>query len=824
MPELGFRIEASSKAFEILANNLYKDKILAVVRELSCNAFDAHVEAGKTHVPFEVSLPTSTTDQFRVRDFGKGLDNSQVEEIFTVFFASTKVGSSAYTGAFGLGAKTPFAIVNEFNVNSYQNGHVTKYLCHKKDGLPVIVLIGVEPTTLEDGLEISFSVANHKSDWATWHSKACLVFDAFKVKPNLNVNTNQVWYSCDLENYQSGEFWETLPNVRGTIVVQMGNVRYDVDIHMLPKIQSRYKSVLSYMWNYNGLCLHIPGKSIEITPSREEISYDPNTVEYLQDTISGFFTRYEKQIISKLNSAESYFDALDFIIHESQKNCKNLMFCAIPLAKLQYKNKSLLIDKNLINLDVKIPDAEGQDAVIGEMFLLEYDAGNDKFKTVSVDNLSGSKNHIQLNRYHDSVKLIFLRKDTVCRNPIAVRIAARDCLATCKNYKLFQVICVEEKYYDQFLKHTGMRQEKIKKLSECVVPTKTKKASIKKVVSSESKIIVKMIQWEIDKKSKQLKPVCQTHSFDFDKHDVIEEIKKLNDNEEELFYVTSRCHLDKVPKSCVTDSICNVFFGTADGTECTLGSFQNQVFNGQLKKIFLFKENSGTYEFLENLRDDCKVTNVYDKAQEILINAYNSSCFPEIVKCLVFEELFCTHSISFYKDTNDPENIEGLLNFYIPYKTRAMSHNALTDNQEIITKFDSSSLLTYNIFTGADKLSSYDVYKEFNICMIANFGYDFKQMANLCKKYKSVIRCFQDFRLYSTILNCVQIKFNKELLNKHFNDVSLQKLKNAILSLFQQFHVVLENDFSEEIYYKCVADLITRGIINISELDKHVVK
>ena len=70
----------------------------------------------------------------------------------------------------------------------------------------------------------------------------------------------------------------------------------------------------------------------------------------------------------------------------------------------------------------------------------------------------------------------------------------------------------------------------------------------------------------------------------------------------------------------------------------------------------------------------------------------------------------------------------------------------------------------------------------------------------------------------------IQIKFNKELLNKHFNDESLQKLKNAILSLFQQFHVVLENDFFEEIYYKCVADLITRGIINISELDKHVVK
>ena len=58
MSELGFRIEASSKAFEILANNLYKDKILAVIRELCCNAYDAQVESGNEMTPFDSSSNT----------------------------------------------------------------------------------------------------------------------------------------------------------------------------------------------------------------------------------------------------------------------------------------------------------------------------------------------------------------------------------------------------------------------------------------------------------------------------------------------------------------------------------------------------------------------------------------------------------------------------------------------------------------------------------------------------------------------------------------------------------------------------------------------
>ena len=42
-----FTIRTSAKAFKVLSDNLYSDKITAVIRELSCNAYDSHVQAGK---------------------------------------------------------------------------------------------------------------------------------------------------------------------------------------------------------------------------------------------------------------------------------------------------------------------------------------------------------------------------------------------------------------------------------------------------------------------------------------------------------------------------------------------------------------------------------------------------------------------------------------------------------------------------------------------------------------------------------------------------------------------------------------------------------
>ena len=281
MSELGFRIEASAKAFEILANNLYSDKISAVIRELSCNAADAHAEAGIPVVPFVVDLPTNTHSFFRVRDFGNGLQVDQMEEIFTVFFSSTKVGSKSYTGSFGLGCKSPFAITDKFFVNSYVNGIKYEYQCFKNDGIPCITLLRKAPTNEKTGIEIV--VPLNRPDVSVWRDKAKKIYEFFKIKPNLNVKLD---YFCDFVDYKSGSSWES--TTEGGVGVVMSNVRYRLD---LSKLYSNSSYPNNTHYKKYGIVYHVPPRSIEVTPSREEIAYTSETVTFLQKHIEK--TNYE---------------------------------------------------------------------------------------------------------------------------------------------------------------------------------------------------------------------------------------------------------------------------------------------------------------------------------------------------------------------------------------------------------------------------------------------------------------------------------------------------------------------------------------------------
>ena len=98
--EIGeFRIRNSAKAFNILSSGLYANKIRAIIRELSCNAVDSHVAAGKAGVPFEVHLPNSLDPFFSIRDFGTGLTHEQVTNIYTTTLSQlrlTAMPSSAH--------------------------------------------------------------------------------------------------------------------------------------------------------------------------------------------------------------------------------------------------------------------------------------------------------------------------------------------------------------------------------------------------------------------------------------------------------------------------------------------------------------------------------------------------------------------------------------------------------------------------------------------------------------------------------------------------------------------------------------------------------
>jgi HSP90 family molecular chaperone len=144
--EIGeFRIRNSAKAFNILSSGLYANKVKAIIRELSCNAVDSHIAAGKKETPFDVHLPNSLEPHFSIRDYGTGLSHEQVTQIYTTYFESTKTASNEFIGALGLGSKSPFSYTDNFTVTAIQNGKKGIYSAFINDsGVPSIALMMTE--------------------------------------------------------------------------------------------------------------------------------------------------------------------------------------------------------------------------------------------------------------------------------------------------------------------------------------------------------------------------------------------------------------------------------------------------------------------------------------------------------------------------------------------------------------------------------------------------------------------------------------------------------------------------------------------------------
>ena len=111
----------------ILRSQLYSDKLLAILREYSTNAMDAHVEVGKPSTPITVTFPTLTEQTLSIRDYGDGLTEQEIMEIYIKYGASTKRNSNAFTGCLGIGCKSGFSYSTQFTITSYKNGYVKAY-------------------------------------------------------------------------------------------------------------------------------------------------------------------------------------------------------------------------------------------------------------------------------------------------------------------------------------------------------------------------------------------------------------------------------------------------------------------------------------------------------------------------------------------------------------------------------------------------------------------------------------------------------------------------------------------------------------------------
>lgn len=276
-----FRIRNSAKAFSILSSGLYANKIRAIIRELSCNAYDSHVAAGCAERPFEVHLPTSLEPWFSVRDYGVGLSHQQVVNIYTTYFESTKTGSNDFVGALGLGSKSPFSYTENFGVTAVQNGHMGVYTAFiNEQGVPSIALMTESATDEPNGVEVKFSV-NDRADFEKFRNEAAAVYGWFVYPPTVtgaSVSIQRPQY--DRENI--------IPGVHVTNVTKgdhygsssyavMGNIAYPIAV---PNAQANL-GTLAGLLNF-GLVMYFDIGELDFQASREGLSYIPQTIDAIR--------------------------------------------------------------------------------------------------------------------------------------------------------------------------------------------------------------------------------------------------------------------------------------------------------------------------------------------------------------------------------------------------------------------------------------------------------------------------------------------------------------------------------------------------------------
>lgn len=307
--ESKFKIEASSKAFQILSSRLYADGFKAIIRELCTNASDAHVAAGIPNMPIHVHCPSLFDGSFSVRDFGTGIDPQDFEKIYTTYFYSTKSDTNDQVGCFGLGSKSPFAYTQQFTVENHFGGKKYIYSCFiNESGEPSVTLLSTVDTN-ETGVKISFPVK--REDWYEFERAAMKVLQWFDVDPKCNVKFVKAAFIGRVKKFAYGEAVDC-PQYG----IRMGQVVYPVK----PEYFEDYCDT--------GTIINVHVGAVDITPSRESLEYSKRTVdtlEKLKAELSAKFNADVKDIMHGSGSIFSKFVALHKYMNENgtKTNLKN---------------------------------------------------------------------------------------------------------------------------------------------------------------------------------------------------------------------------------------------------------------------------------------------------------------------------------------------------------------------------------------------------------------------------------------------------------------------------------------------------------------------
>ena len=307
-----YSIKASAKAFKILSDGLYSDKLAAPIRELSTNAYDAHVAKGNTNTPFDVHLPSVAEPWFSIRDYGIGMSKQELETTYTTYFDSNKTHSNDFVGCMGLGSKTPFTLSDAFTVTSVKNGKKTTVINYLDEDVPNFSIISEEDTDEASGTEIKFT-PTEANTYDKLRESAQRILGYFDVTPNLTIGSTKEEVKVPTKRLE-GKDWYYVDSqlAHSDSIILMGNVAYPFNFcDVSDDFEKKYgwSNTYEYRRLVSNLVFRVPIGNLDITASREEIGWTSEGREYMVNFVERVYNEIKDIMNEQLNECETFWDA-----------------------------------------------------------------------------------------------------------------------------------------------------------------------------------------------------------------------------------------------------------------------------------------------------------------------------------------------------------------------------------------------------------------------------------------------------------------------------------------------------------------------------------
>jgi hypothetical protein len=297
-----------------MMSDMYENPIKAVIREYATNALDSHRAAG-VDKPIDIHLPTALAPNLKIKDQGLGLDLEGLTEVYRKYGASTKRDSNDQVGGFGIGAKSAFAVADQYTVVGIKDGIQTTALFTRNDeGDADMLVLGQKTVDAPNGVTVNIPIAeNHpayereaKELFSHWDPALynCVGVDIPYLYKDATIISEQLTLADRAPRRHMHH--------HGSIFLRTGEVIYDLSLSMRKHVT--VDAGWSAVTNLHTVVINLPIGTVDLAPSREGLRESKRTIAAVQAALDGCMNDLKAHIQAKIDACVSEAEAIRYYI------------------------------------------------------------------------------------------------------------------------------------------------------------------------------------------------------------------------------------------------------------------------------------------------------------------------------------------------------------------------------------------------------------------------------------------------------------------------------------------------------------------------------